>query len=1121
MAKFNFTGSANVLHWLDRIPITPIDITSLPLESEILGIMDDPWLWGVDRVVQELCTSDRSWQPRTESRPDPATLENNLREQEVNGSVLLLDVDDNILRTEFSIKALGQRAFIRGAIDELRLKSAQYQSHIQKQLRYGLASHHSSSIGGFSQYFPQPGFDPLQFGFPQYSLPAISPSTRIGPGSPADTASPQLPEGQEPITPAENRATNGEFVFTGSSGTKRRRLDLEIPVGNLPLPSGDHPPLEVAPSDQIGFEQNPVSNLITNPAPEADGKKRKRIAPTLITSVIDPNRNREIPNQAVRLVPEGLKSNHENANEVDFDGSNQGGESEVHPLEESVTVEPGVPYVDKNNKKRLVPIRQPDSDDEAPYDYGELLRKSRLQEEQALYEDRERGLTAAENLLQKVVQKRTERSINALATGYLGKQKIPVDNIFYDGILVGQEMSPAEDVAEFSHGGRNISSGRRLYVHRVMKNFLRSERQVISREGKQHSAVRPYPVKLTPRHHNPSFTLFSSDPDGKIHARREELSSWPEIDPEAPLPQPRNYDDQQVNFKPAMWGNFEPFQDRFDPDVLERYQHIEGGDEVLPIYGESDEDNEFDLETWAEIEEERGTLEGTEPKQNSKKRHLTLEEIDHAIDESIAEIIIKWNKEKLPKKQRRAFKLWKATRLRKNRQAHLQEIRDNLSRMNNDRIPKLRKEIATEVWTSPLSVKKQARSMEQSIFDREGWLWEKSIIESKIRPEKPAPRPPASKKSTSETGEEGESVGSDIELYSSDEDMDEFIVDDHSSEEIELSLADSEGEDETAASDTSIFNDTPRSDTGRKNINFRVKYSASDQEEAMSDSAQTFRSVDRTPQHSSAPVTPFKKSPPKEDPKFAGFPSALSDRTNDVVDLTMLSSDDTADDNVVDLRTPPNKRTAIRLFTRNTPFKSPRAISISDSDEIKTTNSPDPNNLPPLDNPVEISRYNYQAWTNIGDRERLLIQALYWKPELHVRIFSFISNISEVDLWSNMSNVVEAAIAKEDSVKGMDNETFATLLLYLWLFEIYVYCKFVPKVKPSKKGLETLQEKHDEWFSSFYALARKFEECFKGCSNKDDSGDEGPQSAVKRVRAIRSVLSPSFRFIYAKIAQYK
>lgn len=56
---------------------------------------DDPFEWDVDRVVKELCTTDRTWSPRPNGKlPDPKKLEERLREGEVDGETLLGSLDD-------------------------------------------------------------------------------------------------------------------------------------------------------------------------------------------------------------------------------------------------------------------------------------------------------------------------------------------------------------------------------------------------------------------------------------------------------------------------------------------------------------------------------------------------------------------------------------------------------------------------------------------------------------------------------------------------------------------------------------------------------------------------------------------------------------------------------------------------------------------------------------------------------------------------------------------------------------------------------------------------------------------------------------------------------------------
>lgn len=220
---------------------------------------DDPWDWSIDRVVQELCTPNRSWQPRTPSMliPDPAALERVLRDHEVNGNVLLIDVDDNVMRQDFGLKVLGRRAFIRGAIDEMRVKSAKYQAHAHTHFNSSLVpSQYMPSLAAFASPFAQHGYDPAfpfqqpmsTYAHPGLQNPLLAQSLAAGPSKSLRedetlhrrlmstrgenaTSSPQQPplDEQPPQTPINGHVTGDGFVVSDAAGSKRRKLDIAEP----------------------------------------------------------------------------------------------------------------------------------------------------------------------------------------------------------------------------------------------------------------------------------------------------------------------------------------------------------------------------------------------------------------------------------------------------------------------------------------------------------------------------------------------------------------------------------------------------------------------------------------------------------------------------------------------------------------------------------------------------------------------------------------------------------------------------------------------------------------------------------------------------------------------------
>lgn len=1065
--------------------------------------LDDPWHWSIDRVVRELCTPDRSWQlPPATSIPELKELENILREQGVTGSILLLDIDDNALRNYFKFKTLSQSAFIRRAIEELRLQSAQYQIHVDRHNnRIRSLSLHTPALGGFYPSSAPPGPNSAfpfgeQYQIGQGTAPVVQ--TRLqSPKSlsyspPAAYPSARLPQGdQRSLVAPEDRITHGELVIPDESGNKRRKLGLTDASNKLGDEDGDGPLLQDAQLTLSDIEQPsqmpaasdpvPVAELTTSQLPDSNNKKRKRIAPTLVSSDISPTRDRQIPTEADTV----LHNNPDN-------------------------IEPGVPFVTKDGKKRLVPIHQ-SSESEAPFNYDDLLQKQRLPEPQAVVKTSDKGVGANEGNRKRGGP--LKPSSLPLPTSYLGKQKVTVDDLFYAGTTVGQELSASEESDGLSFCPKNLPSGRRLYVHNIMRRFLRSEPKMFKRDETLFYAVRPYASKLAPKFNSPSFTLFYVNNDGKVCSRREEVPRWPELDPNTSSQSTQTSDDNnRVNFDIGVLGEIGSYAETFDPECLVKYQYIQGGDEVLPIYGESDEENEYDIDTWAEMEEERGTLE--KPLKPLKKPLLALEDINQAIDDGIAELVTKWQKEKLPKMQQKAFRLWK--KFHKNREArrdHIKSVQKHLDRINDDRVPKLRKEILSEDWSSQNQVRKQTRVMEQSIYDRESSRWEINMLKCTVPPEKPIQKASviASKSNLhAKDCEEGESIGSESEASSSDEDMGDFIVEDTPSatEEIEMNFADTEDEDDTASDSCS-----PDSMNGSPGIGPTFKrppmtYRGSD--DAASDGlddASKATSLADTRRKDVAKPAPIAMTdhPIKDEPTLPDFLPVLSNTADNPIDLTMLSSDDGPDIPTINLVTP--KKPKVKLIHKRSPIgESP--IAISDEEMLL----PDMDNLPAYDDPDAIAAFSHEAWASISDRERLLISVVKkLDDDLKEAMFTFISSVTKDELWHHMLDVIGALLDEESDLKGVDSATFQTLTGFVRLFHIYSNCQYHGPNRLSDTRLRKLFDRHAKWFPGFYLLCQKLEEYLSkstsrphcGTDDDVDSNDDDEEPVTRNRRIVK------------------
>lgn len=104
----------------------------------------DPFLWDEDRIVQELCTPNRSWKaPPAKKLPDPAALEAKLRDCGVDGETLLTYADEfdfPSLWAYLGIKKLPHQLSLKDAITHFRKRSPRYREWKLQQLANGQSS---------------------------------------------------------------------------------------------------------------------------------------------------------------------------------------------------------------------------------------------------------------------------------------------------------------------------------------------------------------------------------------------------------------------------------------------------------------------------------------------------------------------------------------------------------------------------------------------------------------------------------------------------------------------------------------------------------------------------------------------------------------------------------------------------------------------------------------------------------------------------------------------------------------------------------------------------------------------------------------------------------------------
>ncbi|RSL90492.1 hypothetical protein CEP51_000734 [Fusarium floridanum] len=189
-----------------------------------------------------------------------------------------------------------------------------------------------------------------------------------------------------------------------------------------------------------------------------------------------------------------------------------------------------------------------------------------------------------------------------------------------------------------------------------------------------------------------------------------------------------------------------------------------------PVLHWSDMDEDFDEETWNEIEAEALENEQAEGSQTLPAL-VSDERVREILDEAIQSMEATWRETKLPKHERTAYRLWTNARRMgtKNyqvRHAHIQ------AKHSSDKIEEFCTEIVKEQWKKEARVRDQAVILQQTIENKAYHVWLMGVLESSQPPPKPSrvPRPRRAAVQQTEVP-----LGEEI-LTSSDED--DFIVSD-------------------------------------------------------------------------------------------------------------------------------------------------------------------------------------------------------------------------------------------------------------------------------------------------------------------------------------------------------
>ncbi|KAL8960991.1 MAG: hypothetical protein Q9183_005374, partial [Haloplaca sp. 2 TL-2023] len=370
------------------------------------------------------------------------------------------------------------------------------------------------------------------------------------------------------------------------------------------------------------------------------------------------------------------------------------------------------------------------------------------------------------------------------AEAYLGIQSFHVDTLFYDSARPTQShalLTPAvcddESPGNVVFMGTSASNGQRLYVAARVKYFLRQKFALFRRGQKCRYGICPYPQNLGPVHDKASVTIFDSVTDGgEIVATRKNQSEWLPVSTSGTLTDVARleHDDQDaLDVRVSLTQ-----ADDQGWDYLEKWRHAPD-DHVLPVYGDSGSEGEYDLDTWREMEKESGSKLPRPLGRSRATRILSVEEVLLAIEAAMQNMTQDWKDKQLPKLQRTAWLLWCKSRRNRTKGTQIVSLEFDIQHLTS-RLGKLRAEIEKEHWSSAAKITRQCESMRTTLYDLETSRWRTGILKLKKRPDKaerangPASEKPRPNDARMTSGNEDSSTAETSE----GEDLEDFIVDD-------------------------------------------------------------------------------------------------------------------------------------------------------------------------------------------------------------------------------------------------------------------------------------------------------------------------------------------------------
>ena len=991
--------------------------------------MEDPWDWDVDQVVRALCYRQSHLlgsDDYPKEFPKPDELESILRSNSVGGLALLTDVNNKTMREDLEIKQFGHRSAISHLIQILRRHSPKW-----------LAYYHTSTADNFT-----PGRSGTSNAKPESELASfVTSPPPLARGNLAQ--GPLISNAEiEPTNRTQSWIQGQDGHITGPS-PGRSSFDQshyhalqEAPVlpqpdssstieANIPVAEGaiggnvcevaDNPGLYTlgGPQDEARIPNEVAQAMEVHSVAwmrdrqgetiivDQQGRKRRKLILTPLEPVLAPETNTIREAEIISAIPtppgeEPYIDQLQNANQlqkVDERDLNNLVTAEMSLVIEAPKSpphelpEPGTIIRNEEGRKRMRPIllSQPEEAMDSSIHQVQSTSTHSLS-----FEGTSPRPGLGGSLSKSDIENSRSRNDRAANQTYCGTMAFPIDNVFYGATAFGQPLETDVNLARPMPGNgvldhpenfvdlsqNHVSCGHRLYVNSQIRYFLQSSQfKVLEHGDKNAYALIPYPDKFFRKHQPLSITEFRKSSDGYTVSRQNRsrlasasLVSAPGVDSDANL------------FNMPEVSGTEIATDTGELDFLEKWKYLDGEDKVLPLFGDSGSEGEYDLETWREMENEQGTL--TRSSASSRRQTIAHADVQAAIDEATEQLREDWRSKRLPKLQRRGWRIWITCIKNGFRQQRLRELMSSLTGLEM-RLAGLRNEILKEAWSSQQQVTKQCKILQPSIFDNEDCKWEMSILRLKKPPQKPVPilgRPRYKKiEDRNEPLKDGEEAleSDDSANYDSQDDLGGFVVDD---EDATTDMTDANLEGMTTDHEDAPMDITDEDQTVAGFDDERPSgISARDSTLASSPTPKNLSNTDVDPPAPHSPKKFKKEMPSKREPICIDLTQA-----SDPIDpVECLSKPEPISPTI---RTPPLKAQdsssdeSRGLHRKLTSFRRPQIPTeiielesdTCEEDEMSIVRSP----LPNLQDYAKICRLSVKLLEERQDRKRLLIWTL-------------------------------------------------------------------------------------------------------------------------------------------------